>query len=336
MIAELVQKRLNGGHFTQQEAQQFFASVVAGDVDPIDLTAVLVAGKLQGIQADEVAGAAQALRAAATPFPIQARNSIDCCGTGGDGSNTINISTTAAIIAAAAGLSVAKHGNRSVSSKSGSADLLESLGVNIQLSPEQAAQSLQQAGCAFLFAPLYHAGIRFAMPVRQQLKTRTLFNVLGPLLNPAAPGFQLLGVYDPALGPVMAQALAQLDVSTAWVVHGSGCDEIALHGPTQVTELRDGAIRQFTLTPADFGLPERALHELAGGNPTENAAASLAILQGKGLAAHQDAIAANVAAMMAITGVNADLKDNVAHIKQLLSSDKGYRTLQLMKEASHG
>ncbi|SEA32317.1 anthranilate phosphoribosyltransferase [Alkalimonas amylolytica] len=336
MIAELVQKRLNGGHFTQQEAQQFFAAVVAGDVDPIDLTAVLVAGKLQGIQPDEVAGAAQALRAAATPFPIAASNSIDCCGTGGDGSNTINISTTAAIVAAAAGLSVAKHGNRSVSSKSGSADLLESLGVNIQLSPEQAAQSLQQAGCAFLFAPLYHAGIRFAMPVRQQLKTRTLFNVLGPLLNPAAPGFQLLGVYDPALGPVMAKALTQLDVNTAWVVHGSGCDEIALHGPTQVTELRDGAIRQFTLTPADFGLPERALAELAGGNPTENAAASLAILQGKGKEAHQDAIAANVAAMMAITGVNADLKDNVVHIKQLLSSDKGYRTLQLMKEASHG
>ncbi|MEE2024986.1 anthranilate phosphoribosyltransferase [Alkalimonas mucilaginosa] len=336
MIAELVQKRLNGGNFSQQEAQQFFSAVVAGEVDPIDLTAVLVAGKLQGIQADEVAGAAQALRAAATPFPVQAHNSIDCCGTGGDGSNTINISTTAAIVAAAAGLSVAKHGNRSVSSKSGSADLLESLGVNIQLSPEQAAHSLQQAGCAFLFAPLYHAGIRHAMPVRQQLKTRTLFNVLGPLLNPAAPGFQLLGVYDPALGPVMAQALGQLDVRTAWVVHGSGCDEIALHGPTEVTELHNGVIRQFTLTPADFGLPERDLAELAGGDPAENAAASLAILQGKGLPAHQDAIAVNVAAMMAITGVNADLKDNVAHIKQLLSTDQGYRTLQLMKEASHG
>ncbi|MCC5851778.1 MAG: anthranilate phosphoribosyltransferase [Alkalimonas sp.] len=336
MITELVQKRLNGGRFDQQEARQFFRAVVDGQVDPIELTAVLVAGKLQGIDAAEVSGAAQALRQAATPFPIVASDSIDCCGTGGDGSNTINISTTAAIVAAAAGLSVAKHGNRSVSSKSGSADLLESLGVNIQLSPQQAATSLQQAGCAFLFAPLYHAGIRHAMPVRQQLKTRTLFNVLGPLLNPASPGYQLLGVYDAALGPVMAEALAQLGVRRAWVVHGSGCDEIALHGPTEVTELADGNIRQFQLTPADFGLKERALSELAGGSPAENAAASLAILQGKGLPAHQDAIAANVAAMMVICGQHSDLKDNVAHIKQLLQGDQGYQRLQRMKELSNG
>ncbi|MCH8538455.1 MAG: anthranilate phosphoribosyltransferase [Alkalimonas sp.] len=336
MIAALVQKRLNGGSFTQAEATDFYGAVVRGEVDSIDLTAVLVAGKLSGIAAEEVAGAAKALRSAAVPFPGDASNSIDCCGTGGDGSNTINISTTAAIVAAAAGLSVVKHGNRSISSASGSSDLLQALGVNIELSPELAARSLTLAGCTFLYAPLYHAGIRHAMPVRQQLKTRTLFNVLGPIVNPAAPGYQLLGVYDAALAPVLAEALAQLGLRKAWVVHGSGCDEIALHGPTEITELNNGIIHQFTLTPTDFGLSERPLSELAGGSPADNAKASLAILQGQGAPAHRDAIAANVAAMMAICGKGDDLKANTASIQQLLATDQPYQILQAMKEISHG
>ena len=192
-------QHLNGESLSQQQSESFFSAVAHGAVEPVLLSAVLIALKLKGETADEIAGAALAFRKAATPFPQVDFASIDCCGTGGDGSNTINISTTAALVAPDFGLKVAKHGNRSVSSQSGSADLLEQLGVNIQQTPDTAAKALSNAGVSFLFAPLYHPGIRHAMPVRTALKTRTLFNLLGPLLNPVAPKFQLLGVYDAAL-----------------------------------------------------------------------------------------------------------------------------------------
>ena len=234
-ILELVQKSLKGEALSFEQSHAFFSAVVKGEVEPVLLTALLVALKMRGETADEIAGAAAAMRAAATEFPATVVGAIDCCGTGGDGSNTINISSTAALGAASMGLPVAKHGNRSVSSQSGSADLLEQLGIHIQMSPATAANALSQSNSSFLFAPLYHAGIKHAMPVRTALKSRTIFNLLGPLINPAKPDYQLLGVYDPALTPVMAQALQQLGVKAAWVVHGSGCDEIALHGVTNVS-----------------------------------------------------------------------------------------------------
>ncbi len=327
---------LAGESLTQAQSEAFFAAVAAGLVEPVLLSAVLIALKLKGETADEIAGAALAFRAAATTLPATNRASIDCCGTGGDGSNTINISTTSAIVAAAMGLSVSKHGNRSVSSQSGSADLFEKLGVNIQMSPQQAATALDQAGVSFLFAPLYHPGIRHAMPVRTALKTRTLFNLLGPLLNPAAPDFQLLGVYDAKLCRVMAQALKQLGVQRAWVVHGAGCDEIALHGVTQVCEVRDGELYEFSLTAADFGLTPQPLSALKGGDPSHNAAASLAILQGTAPEAHQAAIAANVAAMLKICGHGEDLAAHCQQVLALLQTDAAMRPLTLLQEASHG
>lgn len=327
---------LAGQSLTQSQSETFFAAVAQGQVEPVLLSAVLVALKLKGETADEIAGAALAFRRAATPFPATDFASIDCCGTGGDGSNTINISTTAALVAADFGLKVAKHGNRSVSSQSGSADLLEQLGVNIQQQPELAAQALAEAGVSFLFAPVYHPGIRHAMPVRTLLKTRTLFNLLGPLLNPAAPQFQLLGVYDAQLCDVMAQALLQLGVSRAWVVHGAGCDEIALHGVTDVTEVRDGTLHRFRLTAADFGLAPIALTELAGGLPAENAAASLAILSGQAPTAHLAAIAANVAAMRKIAGQGEDLALLTQQVLQHLHQGKAGQGLKLLQEISHG
>ncbi len=320
------------------QAQSFalFSAVAQGEVDAVVLAAALVALKLKGETADEIAGAAQAFRAVATPLPGDFSHAIDCCGTGGDGSNTLNISTTSAIVAAACGLHVAKHGNRSVSSQSGSADLLEQLGVNIQMTPAVAASTLQQAKVNFLFAPIYHPGIRHAMAVRQQLKTRTIFNVLGPLLNPVAPKFQLLGVYEPALCEVMAQALLKLGVTRAWVVHGEGCDEIALHGVTQVCEVYQGQIRHFTLTAADFGLPAIALADIAGGTPSDNAKATMAILRGQAPMAHRYAIAANVAAMLKICGHGEDLAVHSQRVLEVLAGNSAEAVLALFKESSGG
>jgi len=323
------------------QSESFFAAVARGAIDPIVLASVLTALKLRGETAAEIAGAAKAFRAAATPLPLPSGFApehaiIDCCGTGGDGSNTINISTTAAIVAAACGLTVAKHGNRSVSSQSGSADLLEQLGVNLEQTPAQAANTLAQAGVSFLFAPRYHSGIRHAMPVRTALKTRTLFNLLGPLLNPAAPKFQLLGVYDESLCQLLAQALLQLGVERAWVVHGEGCDEIALHGVTHVAEVRDGQIRQFSLTAADFGLPPVPLATLSGGTPADNAAATRAILAGTAPPAHLYAVAANVAAMLTICGHGEPLAKQTEQVLALLQSGKAKQTLARFVAASHG
>ena len=196
----------------------------------------------------------------------------DIVGTGGDGLNTINVSTTSALVAAACGLKVAKHGNRSVSSKSGSSDLLDKMGIKLDMSPAQARRCLDELGICFLFAPQYHAGVRHAMPVRQALKTRTLFNVLGPLINPARPTYQLMGVYAPELVRPIAETLLALGLKTGMVVHGAGLDEIAIHGPTQVAQIRDGEIREFLLTPADFGLETYPVSAIQGGEPEENRA----------------------------------------------------------------
>ncbi|WP_214000854.1 anthranilate phosphoribosyltransferase [Arsukibacterium sp.] len=335
-LQKKVQQVLTGKPLTQHQSENFFSAVVNGEVEPVLLTALLVALKMRGETAAEIAGAAKALRQAALPFPETIAGSIDCCGTGGDGSNTINISTTAAIVGASMGLPVIKHGNRSVSSSSGSADLLEQLGVNIQQAPAQALATLKASNCSFLFAPQYHAGIKHAMPVRQALKSRTLFNLLGPLVNPAAPDFQLLGVYDPALCRVMTEALQQLGTKAAWVVHGSGCDEIALHGNTYVCQLKDGQITEFTLNPEDFGLSVQPISSLAGGTPSENAAATLAILSGTGHSAHNQAVAINVAAMLKIAGLGDSLAINTRAVLECLASGKAMQTLQQFKELSHG
>jgi anthranilate phosphoribosyltransferase len=335
-LQQLVQQVLAGKPLSQSQSDAFFTAVVAGEVTPVLLTALLVALKMRGETAAEIAGAAKALRRAALPFAHNITGSIDCCGTGGDGSNTINISTTAAIVGASMGLPVIKHGNRSVSSSSGSADLLEQLGINIQQSAQQAGETLKQSNCSFLFAPLYHAGIKHAMPVRQELKSRTLFNLLGPLVNPAAPDFQLLGVYDPALCRVMAEALQQLGTKAAWVVHGSGCDEIALHGKTYICQLKDGEITEFDLSPADFGVTEKPLSSLAGGTPADNAAATLAILNGTGQHAHNEAVAMNVAAMLKIAGLGDNLIINTQAVLECLAAGKAMATLKQFKELSNG
>ncbi|QUM82971.1 anthranilate phosphoribosyltransferase [Moritella sp. 5] len=307
-ITAILDKLYANQVLTLEESETVFTAVVQGEMDPIVLSSVLTALKIRGEQPDEIAGAAQALLAAATPFPAVEGLHADCCGTGGDNMNTINISTTAAFVAAACGLKMTKHGNRSVSSKSGSSDLLEAFGINLTQTPDQAKACLDELGICFLFAPQYHAGIRHAMPVRQALKTRTIFNVLGPLLNPTRPQVQLMGVYDKCLIRPIAETMDKLGVQRALVVHGSGLDEIALHGETKVAELNNGMITEFTITPADFGVERYDVAELRGGDAAENKVIIERLLSGNGTDAQKAAVAINVSALLVVAEIAKDFK----------------------------
>ena len=335
-VQHAIERLVSKQSLSYNESKALFNEIMQGYMSDIELTALLISLKMKGEVSDEIAGAASSMRENALTFNTAFNQLVDSCGTGGDGSNTINISTTAAIVAAACGINMVKHGNRSVSSNSGSTDLLKALGINIDMSPERAATCLEKTHFTFLFAPLYHSGVRHAMGVRTALKTRTIFNILGPLANPAAPEVQLLGVYDESLCLPMAQTLKTLGTKRAMVVHGSGTDEIALHGPTHVVELNNDQITQYTLNPSDFDLANYSLEQLAGEGPQYNANASLAILQGNGTDAHNAAIIVNVAALLYLTGKSASLKDAAQEVQTLLSSGKAMDTLNAIIEVSHG
>jgi len=307
-IADILEKLYAHQVLTIEESETVFTAVVQGEMDPIMLSSVLTALKIRGEQPDEIAGAAQALLAAATPFPAINELHADCCGTGGDNMNTFNISTTTAFVAAACGLKMTKHGNRSVSSKSGSSDLLEAFGINLTQSPEQAKACLDELGICFLFAPQYHAGIRHAMPVRQALQTRTIFNLLGPLLNPTRPQVQLMGVYDESLIRPIAETMDKLGVQRALIVHGSGLDEIALHGDTKVAELNNGMITEYSISPEDFGLARYGVAELRGGDAAENKVIIERLLSGNGSDAQKAAVAINVSALLVVAEIATDFK----------------------------
>lgn len=324
-----------GHSLSREQARDAFGQVIRGEVEPVLLASLLTALKIKGETPQEIAGAAEALLAEARPFPRPDYAFCDIVGTGGDGLNTINVSTTSALVAAACGLKVAKHGNRSVSSKSGSSDLLDKMGIRLDMSPEQARHCLDELGVCFLFAPQYHAGVRHAMPVRQALKTRTLFNVLGPLINPARPGYQLMGVYAPELVRPIAETLLALGLKTGMVVHGAGLDEVAIHGPTQVAEIRDGEIREYLLTPADFGLETHPVSAIAGGEPEENQAITAAILAGQGTPAHNAAIAANVAPLLLMAGQVKSLKEGAERVLAVLASGKAAELARALAVLSH-
>jgi len=325
---------VEGKSLSQSQAEQFFKQVINGEIAPELLAAVLTALKIKGESPSEIAGAAIAIRAGATAFPPQLTDVADCVGTGGDGANTINISTTAAILAAACGLKMAKHGNRSVSSMSGSADLLEAFGVNLAMSPATASKCIEQANICFLFAPAYHAGFKHAAPVRKALGIRTLFNILGPLVNPAHPKTMLLGVYTPELINTIAQTLLLTGVERAWVVHGSGLDEIALHGQTQVTEICDGKLIEKTISPADFGLESYSLEAIKGGTPQENANIIKAILSGNGEPAHNAAVIINCAALLYLHNKADNLKAAAQLARDVLASGSALTTLEKLVSVS--
>ncbi|OOR98769.1 anthranilate phosphoribosyltransferase [Haemophilus paracuniculus] len=326
-LESLLEQLFNQQTLSQTESHFLFQQIMQGDLSNEQLAAALIALKMRGETVDEIAGAVTATLENAQPFPCPDYPFADIVGTGGDGHHTINISTASAIVAASMGLKVAKHGSRSVSSKTGSSDVLTSLGINVAMSAETARQALDQIGICFLFAPQYHLGFKHAVPVRQALKTRTIFNILGPLVNPARPKHQLLGVYSPDLIKPYAETVKALNHQHTLVVHGAGLDEVTVHGETQVAEIEKGEIRYFTLTPEDFGIERHSLEALKGGEPAENAEKITALLQGRGEPAHIDSVAVNVAMLMRLFG-KVDLKANVAKVKAHLATDLAFQTLQ--------
>ncbi|WP_114193724.1 anthranilate phosphoribosyltransferase [Edaphovirga cremea] len=320
----ILEKLYRAEPMSQQESQQLFTSIVRGELEPSQLAAALISMKVRGESPAEIAGAAEALLADAQPFPRPDYAFADIVGTGGDGSNSINISTASAFVAASCGAKIAKHGNRSVSSRSGSSDLLAAFGIRLDMAAEDSRKALDELGVCFLFAPQYHTGFRHAMPVRQQLKTRTVFNVLGPLINPARPPLALIGVYSAELVLPIAKTLRALGYQRAAVVHGGGMDEVAIHAPTQVAELNNGDIESYQLTPQDFGLDSFPVESLLGGAPEENRDILARLLQGKGEKAHATAVAANVALLLKLFGQE-NLRHNAQQALEMIHSGQAYQ-----------
>jgi anthranilate phosphoribosyltransferase len=334
MMHATVTKLLAGEPLAAADTRTAFDAVIRGDMSDIELTALLVGLKLRGETPTEIAGAVAALRDGARGFPRPDYRFGDIVGTGGDGGGTINISTAAALVAAEAGLPIAKHGNRAISSRCGAADLLEQFGVRLDMSPETARRCLDETGITFLFAPHYHSGIRHAMPVRQRLATRTVFNLLGPLVNPAHPPVMLVGVYAPALCVTAAETLAMLGCERALVVHGLGLDEIALHGATEAAELIDGEVIPRRYTPADFGVRELPLAAIEGGGPEQNALYIRALLGGAGAEAHAAAVAVNAAALITLAGLTDRLADGYALARAILAEGRALGRLERFAELS--
>jgi anthranilate phosphoribosyltransferase len=335
-VAPLLHRLYDGADLDAAQAEELFAALVAGELDDASVAAMLIALRLKGETADELTGAARALRAADADFPRPDYLFADSCGTGGDGSGSINVSTAAAFVVAACGLPVAKHGNRSITSRCGSADVLERLGAKVDVTAEVSRRALDETGICFLFAPRYHPGLRHAGPVRRTLKVRTIMNILGPCLNPAEPQVQLLGVADPRLVEPVARTLAGLGVRDALVVHGAGLDEVAIHGETEAARLHEGAIERLTLTPEQAGLQRIPVDALTGGDPDENAQRLAALLQGYGLPAEADIVALNAGALLMTAGLAADLREGTAMAQEALATGEGYRRLKLFADATHG
>ncbi|MGH7023053.1 MAG: anthranilate phosphoribosyltransferase [Caulobacteraceae bacterium] len=275
----LLARLADGATLIGEDADAFFSACLRGEPTPAQIAAAVTAMRLRGETVGEITACARALRRAAMQLD-HPHDVVDVCGTGGDGAHTLNISTAAAFVAAGGGLKVAKHGNRAASSRSGSSDVLEALGVNLDVKPEQQRRALEEANICILFAPAHHGALRHVSPVRQELGFRTVFNLLGPLSNPAGAKRQLLGVFDGRWVDPLARVLGALGATRAWVVHGEGLDEITTTGVTHVAEWRDGGIRLFNITPEAVGLPRAALADLRGGDPKENAAALRELLAG--------------------------------------------------------
>lgn len=321
---------------TVEQAREVFQPLTIGEYENVHIAALLATIRTRGETFADIAGAAQAFINAARPFPITGAGLLDTAGTGGDGTNTINISTAASLVAAAGGAKVVKGGNRSVSSRSGSADVLEALNIPLDLDVDRAVTQFQNSGFTFLFAPAYHPAVAHVMPVRKALKVPTLFNTLGPLLSPARPEFQMMGIARPEIGETIARVFRELGRKRALVVHGSGTDEVAVHGPTTIWELRDGEIAQYELTPEDFGVTRHELAALEGGDGTANATAIRAIFEGTAPQAHHDAVAVNAGAMLYVIGKADSIAEGTALATQIINDGTAKRWLATHEEADYG
>jgi anthranilate phosphoribosyltransferase len=328
---EALRRLTSGESLEREEAEELFGKMMDGEVsDPLK-AALLVALRMKGEAVSEIAGAAAAMRRRATRIHHHRAAAVDTCGTGGDGRGTFNISTAAAVIAAAAGVPVAKHGNRSVSSRSGSADVLAALGVRIELDPPTAGRALDEVGICFIFAPVFHPGMREVMPVRRELALRTVFNLLGPLTNPAGARRQLMGVYAETLVEPIGRVLRDLGAEHALVVHGEdGLDEITTTGTTRVCEVRGGEVHSYTLDPERFGLRRAPLADLLGGEPDANAALMRRLLEtGRGPLA--DVVALNAGAAIYVGGLAAGLEEGLERARAALVSGAAAAKLEELR-----
>jgi anthranilate phosphoribosyltransferase len=333
-LPDSVRLAVEGKNLSRAQAAEAVDAMLDGGAPVAQIAAFLVAMRMKGETPDEIAGAAQALRARAQKVNVSLDRLIDTCGTGGDSSHTFNISTTAAFVAAAGGARVAKHGNRAVSSRCGSADVLTALGVEVELSPEAVAGCIEECGIGFLFAPRHHAAMRHVAPVRKELGLRTLFNLLGPLANPAGARRQLLGVYAAHLVPIMARTLAELGCDRAFVVHGDGgLDEISTSGPTRVAEVRGGEVREFELLPEQVGVKRAPLEALKGGDSAENAALLRGVLGGED-GARRQAVVLNAGAALAAAGVCEGIAEGVSLAEKAIDSGAALDRLERLIKAS--
>jgi anthranilate phosphoribosyltransferase len=320
MIQQALARLLDGHDLSREEARGVMGSIMNGEATHAQIAGFLIALRTKGETADEIAGCAEAMREHALPVRPRRNDLVDTAGTGGDGARTINISTAAALVAAAAGAGVAKHGNRAVSSACGSADVLEALGFDLDLTAERVAQSIDELGFGFLFAPTHHPAMRHAAPVRSELAARTVFNVLGPLTNPAGARAQVVGVYAPELVRTIAEVLAQLGATRAFVVHGAGgIDELSPSGPNFVCEVVNGDIRARNIDPLEFGLPRCDPAELRGGSPEENAAAIRGVFAGED-GGRRSAILLNAAGAIAAGGHADDLREGLELAREAVDS----------------
>jgi anthranilate phosphoribosyltransferase len=323
-------------NLTAAEAGDAMGLVMRGEASPAQIAGLLVSLAMKGERPAELVGLARAMRAHAVPLDTPVADAFDTCGTGGDRSGTFNISTAAALVLAAMGVPVAKHGNRSVSSRCGSADVLEALGVDVGAPPPVVERCLADVGIAFFFAPTFHPAMRHAAETRRDLGVRTAFNLLGPLTNPAAPKRQLVGVPRPELTELVARALLQLGSERAWVVHGAdGLDELSTTGYTKVSECRDGSVRSFYVHPADFGLPKASLAALAGGEAAANAGVITSVLSGAAGAA-RDVVVLNAGAAAFIAGRAGSIPDGMRAAAAVLDDGRAAGVLARLVSASRG
>jgi anthranilate phosphoribosyltransferase len=331
MIQAVISKLLDGSQLARSEARAVMDEIMRGEATPAQIGGFLIALRAKGETPDEITGCAEAMRDHVLAVRPRRDDLVDTAGTGGDGARTINISTAAALVAAAGGAAVAKHGNRAVSSACGSADVLEALGFTLELEPHRIEKSIDELGFGFLFAPSHHPAMRHAAAVRKELATRTVFNVLGPLTNPAGARAQVIGVYSSELVRTIAEVLVRLDARRAYVVHGAGgIDELSPVGPNLIAEVVDGQVRERTLDPeAELGIPRCSVEELRGGSPAENAEAIRQVFDGKN-GGRRDAILLNAAGAIAASGHAADLREGLEVARRAMDSGAAGERLELL------
>lgn len=335
MIVDATVKLLGGESLTYDEAAAAMTEIMDGEPTPAQFGAFMAALRMNGESAEEIAAMGTVMRDRALRVPVDDDSLVDTCGTGGDGQNTFNVSTSAAFVVAGAGARVAKHGNRAATSQAGSADVLEALGVKIELSPEAVAACIREAGLGFMFAPVFHPAMKFAAPLRREIGIPTVFNVLGPLTNPAGARRQVLGVARPELVDLMAGALARMGTDLALVVHGlEGLDEISIAGPSRVATVSDGAVTVGEIAPEDCGLDRAPLDEVAGGTAADNAAMLRGVLAGEA-GPRTDIVLLNAAAALAAAGLAADIPTAVPLARESIASGKAATVLEHLVEVSN-